>query len=147
MTEDARVARISVGPLRFVVRPSKAPTGLILGLCAAAAGLLGRLLRVDSFKVTLCGFKAMTGIPCPTCGATRCLISVARLDLRTAFEMNPLIFVLGVFLAAWAVTDSILWVRRRSLGLEVQKGWGIPIAIFAAVMAFVNWVHLILVGR
>ena len=40
-----------------------------------------------------CWFRRLTGIPCPTCGATRCAMSLAHGDLVGAWRQNPLIFI------------------------------------------------------
>jgi hypothetical protein len=43
-----------------------------------------------------CPFKAYTGLPCATCGGTRALAALCRLDFLGAIRFNPLV-VLGVF--------------------------------------------------
>lgn len=45
-----------------------------------------------------CPFLYFFGIPCPGCGMTRALLSVAKLDLKAAFYYHPLFFI--VILAA-----------------------------------------------
>jgi hypothetical protein len=41
-----------------------------------------------------CPFKALTGIPCPGCGMTRALLSLAKGDFQGAFHFNPFSFFL-----------------------------------------------------
>lgn len=40
-----------------------------------------------------CWFRRLTGLPCPTCGATRCAMSLLHGDIAGAWRHNPLIFV------------------------------------------------------
>jgi len=56
--------------------------GLILGTL-----LLGLFLILDG---TLCIFKRITGLPCPSCGMTRAFISLINGDINLAFTFHPL---------------------------------------------------------
>src|SRR5207237_5592655 len=40
-----------------------------------------------------CWFRRLTGLPCPTCGATRCAMSIFQGDYIGAFRHNPLIVI------------------------------------------------------
>lgn len=39
-----------------------------------------------------CVFRSLTGIPCPTCGATRAIFSLFTLDIRGYFYYHPMAF-------------------------------------------------------
>ncbi|MDR1631038.1 MAG: DUF2752 domain-containing protein [Oscillospiraceae bacterium] len=52
-----------------------------------------------------CLFRAVTGIPCPSCGMTRAWFAVARLDFRAAFRYHPLFLLAPVLLLF--ITDII----------------------------------------
>ena len=39
-----------------------------------------------------CIFKLITGLECPGCGVTRMCISLLKLDFKSAFQYNPVIF-------------------------------------------------------
>jgi hypothetical protein len=43
---------------------------------------------------TLCLFKRMTGVACPSCGATRALLALLHGEIGNALYINPLGFVL-----------------------------------------------------
>jgi Protein of unknown function (DUF2752) len=50
-----------------------------------------------------CTFREVTGVPCPSCGATRAGLALAQGDFVAAFSYNPL-FVLGLgILFGWSV--------------------------------------------
>ncbi len=50
---------------------------------------------------TLCGFRSLTGLPCPGCGITRSVVCAAHGDLPDALRFHPLgplvLFSLSVF--------------------------------------------------
>ena len=79
-----------------------------------------------------CVFLNLTGIPCPTCGATRCFAALANLDLLGATRFNPLM-VIGILLL-----PVLPFVQQRVLRLE-RRHW---VLLGAAVM--INWVYLCL---
>ena len=69
--------------------------GLIYGTIALLALIAGRFLPVQELMPS-CVFRALTGIPCPTCGATRSLVRLAHGDLSASFGMNPAV-ALAIF--------------------------------------------------
>jgi len=133
--------------IRLVARSSAPPLGAIFGgiglLAAAAVGLL----RLDRIPLTLCVFKGLTGLPCPTCGSTRALGRLFALDFAGALGMNPFTTLVAVLVAGWAVADLALLPRRRALGLEVPKRLGFALRVGALVLVLANWVYLIAAGR
>ena len=133
--------------IRLVARSSAPPLGAIFGgiglLAAAAVGLL----RLDRIPLTLCVFKGLTGLPCPTCGSTRALGRLFALDFAGALAMNPFTTLVAVLVAGWAVADLALLPRRRALGLEVPKRLGFALRVGALVLVLANWVYLIAAGR
>ena len=44
-----------------------------------------------------CPTKAVTGVPCPGCGMTRAALSIARLDVGSAWRFHPLVFAIVPF--------------------------------------------------
>src|SRR5213082_114107 len=76
----------------------------------AAAVLLGAALVPPSWVAAgppLCPFRLLTGLPCPGCGLTRSVVSLAHGDLAAALTFHPLgplliVGLLGVLIAeAW----------------------------------------------
>jgi hypothetical protein len=133
--------------VRLVARPGSPPLGLVffgIGLLAAAA--VG-LLRLDRLPLTLCVFKGLTGLPCPTCGSTRTLGRLFALDFAGAWSQNPLATLGAVAVAAWGLADLALLPRRRALGLEIAPRLGPALRWGALVLFLANWVYLIAAGR
>ena len=89
-----------------------------------------------------CLFEAVTGLPCPTCGATRSALALSRLDLAEAVAINPLAalaalaFVLGGFVAGVAA------LAGRSVPIRAPAGGVLRLLALLAVAA--NWGWLLL---
>jgi hypothetical protein len=134
-------------PLRLVARPGAPPLGLVFG----AIGLLGAaavwLLRFDRLPLTLCLFKGLTGLPCPTCGSTRTLGRLVALDFAGALAMNPLATAGAAVVAAWALADLALLPGGRALGVEVAPRLARALRWGALVLFLANWAYLLTSGR
>lgn len=91
----------------------------------------------------VCWMRVLTGIPCPGCGSTRCLIALARFDIAQAFRFNPMTFTAFVVLIAW----FLLWTveqcfRRQWLAIAYQKIQRLPLAVIVPVIVVANWIYL-----
>lgn len=91
-----------------------------------------------------CLFRAVTGIPCPTCGGTRAFLALARFDVPAALAWNPL-----VTLAALVFVLGGLVALARALGGRGVPGGAPPRWVGgAAALAFAaNWAFVIVTGR
>jgi hypothetical protein len=98
---------------------------IAFGALAAAMGIRGLgWLAPYLPPLPACPLKTLTGIPCATCGLTRCLFALGQGHLREAFHWHPAaVLLLGLlpFLAAWDL-------RRAQLGrpyppLPSGLGW------------------------
>jgi hypothetical protein len=134
------LARLSAPPGAF-------PVGaLLLGL-GVVAGAAAAMLGLDRLPVAICYFKALSGLPCLSCGGTRAVAELARLDPAGALAMNPLATLAGLALIPWGLGDLLLWLRGRALRLSVAPAlrpalrWGLMAALV------LNWAYLIAAGR
>ncbi|GGF27948.1 DUF2752 domain-containing protein [Echinicola rosea] len=100
---------------------------------------------------TVCLVKNFTGLPCPSCGITRAIISIIQGDFNGAFFSNPLGFVvaLGLLIGpAWLLFDvftgkSALWKSYQRFEIWLRN----PVrAIPLAVLVLINWVWNIYKG-
>jgi hypothetical protein len=92
----------------------------------------------------LCILKHVTGIPCPSCGSTRSVISILHGDYVQALQWNPLGFLLItllIVLPAWifydfiAKKDSLIQFYISSENRFKQK----KIAIPSFILLGLNW--------
>jgi hypothetical protein len=123
------------------------PLGAIFGAMGLLAAGAVSLLHLDRIPLTVCVFKGLTGLPCPTCGSTRALGRLFALDFAGALAMNPFTTLVAVLVAGWALADLALLPRRRVLDLEVPKRLGFVLRVAALVLFLANWVYLIAAGR
>lgn len=129
-----------------------APLGrLPLGAIFGAIGLLGTaavgVFHLDRLPFSVCFLKALTGIPCPTCGSTRAVGCLAHGDLPGAFGMNPLATLAFLALVPWAMADLALLTRGRALGVSASPRTGHVLRVAAVVAVLANWAYLIAAGR
>jgi hypothetical protein len=123
------------------------PVAAILGGGLILVGAVASLLHLDRWGLPLCVFKATTGFPCLTCGATRAVVRLASLDIPGALAMNPAVALAFLVLVPWAIVDGVLALRGRSLVLEVGPGLGRTLRWVAVPVLIANWAFLIAVGR
>lgn len=115
---------------------------LTWGALALTAVLLAPLATDLAPLLPGCLFRELTGLPCPTCGATRAALALTRLDLAGAIAFNPLatlgalVFILG---GAAAAGGSL---AGRPLREPPLAG---PALRWAAVVALAaNWAWILL---
>jgi hypothetical protein len=72
---------------------------LALGLLASAALLFGGAWALRTLSITLpaCPMKTHLGIPCATCGLTRCVLALRDGHWAEAFHWHPIAVLLGLF--------------------------------------------------
>lgn len=91
-----------------------------------------------------CLFRKITGMPCLACGGTRCVRSLAGLDITAAFAYSPLVAAVALGAAAWSLWAVIARMRGDALRLRLvtdargslQLRWAIGGALV------LNWIWL-----
>ena len=145
--------------VRLTVYPEKAG-GFDAGLTYAFMAVLSILIAKSYFIVMdnvfsfggkgmpLCPMKAVTGIPCLTCGATRCASALAGFDFLLAIHMNPLVFGLFLFVIAWGVWSLLArFIPSLRVVIVIPRPlWVAMVALLVALAGF-NWAYLIIDGR
>lgn len=88
-----------------------------------------------------CPFLALTGCPCPGCGATRALIQVAQGNLVAALHWNPLAAVGGGVAVGYNVYAAVVLACRlrrvRPVKLGPAELQGMRVGVLGAVLG--NW--------
>jgi hypothetical protein len=123
---------------------------------ACAAGYIWLMLTYHrtvslSLEPGVCLFKRVTGIPCPSCGSTRSVLSFLKGDVVDAILWNPfgILLMLILFVSPlWIIYDVIS--RKDTLSrfynrteLFFKRTW---IAIPAILLVLLNWVWNIAKG-
>ena len=98
----------------------------------------------ETGKVPLCLFHLVTGIPCPSCGSTRSILSLLHGDLTGSLYWNPIGWLLLsalILFPCWILADSItgkdsffrFYLRAEQC---LKKKW---ILIPAILLVAINW--------
>ena len=91
-----------------------------------------------------CNFRALFGIPCFTCGATRSAVALLSGDVSAAWFWNPLAVVAMLAIALFDLYALGVLVSRAPR-LRVSFGrlkWPLLVLGFAAIG--LNWIYLLL---
>lgn len=77
------------------------------------------MLMVYNFLFgTVCIFKAIFGIPCPSCGMSRAWIEILNNNYKLAFHYHPLFWIVPVIVFLFLFKEKIsnkIWVLILSL--------------------------------
>lgn len=94
---------------------------------------------------TPCLFKNITGIPCPSCGSTRSVLSLVKGNFFNAILINPLGVIIAVsmlLLPLWLLYDLILkkdtlYINYKLFEKTVQVKW---VAVILITLIIANWI-------
>ena len=98
-----------------------------------------------SLLPSVCLFKEVTGLPCPSCGTTRSLLLLMNGEFRASLMMNPFGFLLAaavVVIPLWITSDVLrrsdsfyrCYLRTEQLLLRNK-----PLALCSAAIVALNW--------
>jgi hypothetical protein len=120
----------------------------ILIMLFCMSGYTWLVMHLDSRWANLVGpvclFKKATGIPCPSCGATRSMIALINGDLLKAILWNPVgLLLLGglVIFPFWLLHDlalkknsfHVFYARAEKIITQKQVAWPL------IVLILLNW--------
>ena len=95
---------------------------------------------------SLCLFKEITGLPCPSCGTTRSVLLIVNGRFWEAVQLNPLGIILGlalVIIPFWIAFDlfkggdSFFRKYKWMEHLFAQEKW---VSVSAVILLVVNWI-------
>lgn len=82
-----------------------------------------------------CLFKSITGYDCPFCGAQRIIITLLEGDLKTAFLINPFIFIVSPYLLLIVLCIFGIIPDESRLKKALYSKWSIA----AAGILTISW--------
>jgi len=105
----------------------------------------------ENKSVDICLIKHATNIPCPSCGSTRSVISLAEGRFTDALQINPLGYLIAIIMILtpiWILTD--LFTKKETLLKSYQKietylrkpQYAIPLI----ALVIINWIWNITKG-
>ncbi|HLA79352.1 MAG TPA: DUF2752 domain-containing protein [Vicinamibacteria bacterium] len=145
----ARVPGADRSELRFrlLAQAGATPLGAIFAAIGVAGAMAVGWLHLDHLPFTVCSLKALTGIPCFSCGGTRALGRLFAFDLGGALAMNPLMTLGGLGIAIWGLADLALLPWGRAVRVQVPPMVARVLRIAIVVALVLNWVFLVVAGR
>jgi hypothetical protein len=123
--------------------PAKAGAEGLWLVVIAAAGVVAAAWMWSPLPTPPCLFHTLTGLPCPTCGGTRCLRALLAGDLVAALRWNPLValgFAATAGYGLYAAAVVALRLPRIRLAVSQTEAWSLRAAVFAALAA--NWIYV-----
>ncbi|NDI99164.1 DUF2752 domain-containing protein [Flavobacterium sp. LaA7.5] len=120
---------------------------ITLGLTAGYSWLAYILLRETPKhnNMPVCFFKNITGIPCPSCGNTRSVLTLMKGNIKDAVLINPLGLIVAAILLVfpfWLLYD--LAYKKDTLYksfLRFEKTVkNKHIAVILIVLVIINWI-------
>lgn len=123
-------------------RPSRFPHHVVWPALLAS---LFAYLRFGPAAGPACVFRAVTDVPCLSCGGTRAWRALAHLDLPAAFATNPLLAGVGLAAGAYMVgapVMALLGRRPPSLPSRIPRA----ASLAALGLAAANWIYLVRAG-
>jgi hypothetical protein len=119
---------------------------VLLALAGAGAGAAVALAPRFAPFVPACPFHAWTGLPCPSCGATRAVLALAAGDPGVALALHPLVTV-GLVALAVASVLALPWVAFRGPLPVVASPLPLGrLRLAAAATLAVHWAWLVARG-
>ncbi len=90
------------------------------------------IVRFTSFGI-LCYIKTFTGYDCPTCGMTRMVMALTRLDFKSAFSYNRFMFISFPFIIAEIIYLTYINESKKNVG-KINKillwGWTVLLVLY-----------------
>jgi len=142
MTSASRVEHASAGTgeARLGLRDYALPVAIAVvwaGLVATAYFLR----EMTGSDIQLCLFRRMTGVPCPTCGSTRAVVSLAQGHPIDALAFNPMMVAGGLSALIWLVVCAVNGPSRRPpWSMRARRwAWVLGVAIVLGNWVWVLW--------
>ena len=123
--------------------PTQIEFGILYGIIALTALAAVRFLPVTAI-LPPCLFNKLTGLPCPTCGATRSIMHLAHGSILSAMAMNPLVafsFVALILYFLYSIITILAGAPRIRIALADSEKNVLRIAAVGIVL--MNWTYLL----
>ncbi len=118
---------------------------LIWLLVTGSAAVLGFSWLALGLPWPTCSFRALTGWPCVTCGATRGALAFLHGEFAEAWRFNPLVF-LGI--CAVIVFDLyalvVLTTRSRRVRVSLPRAGARKVVVaIVLLVGLANWLYVL----
>jgi hypothetical protein len=131
-------------PIR-IYRPEEPAFGAPewFGALGAPLILVARFVPLSRLPGWGCTFRALTGLPCPSCGMTRSFDWLARGRLLDALAVNPIGFALAAFSAVGLLYLLARPLRPPRLSFQLSPRASLALRIGIGAALALNWAFLL----
>jgi hypothetical protein len=147
LPETAAHPAEQAAPGKPTLRVTPPPWWLVASWAAVGLSVLLWLAPLKLGLWPLCLLRTLTGIPCPTCGATHTLMRLFEADLLGAARCNPLIAMLGLAVSATCVVATPLWLANRLPALRPGEKELRLARVLVVLAVAANWIYLLFAAR
>lgn len=126
--------------------PGKLPIGALLMLPLFLMPMGGYFVQENTGDMGICSLKALLGLPCMTCGATRATMRLLYGDLAHAILFQPMMIVVYIGLGLWGGVSFVSFLLDKRVSIELSDKWSIAFKISLAAIPLLNWAYLIAIG-
>lgn len=108
---------------KFTTKVFRTRTSRVILLFVAWFLVREAAIRTSGFEngPILCPLRLITGFPCPGCGGTRAMGAICLGQFDKAWSLNPLTFVICLFLITWAFKITPLYSLARQISAAFQR--------------------------
>jgi hypothetical protein len=90
-----------------------------------------------------CLLRQWTGIPCPACGGTRCLLACSHFQFLKAFYYNPLVFLLSAGICVcFLISLAGNYFNKNWMKVFLEKLSSKACRISFGALILLNWIYL-----
>lgn len=118
---------------------------LVWLVVTVSAAILGVAWLSLHLPWPICTFRALTGLPCVTCGATHASLAFLHGHFGAALRFNPLIFA-GICGVAIFDLYALLVLSTRSRRVRIsfpKRGQRNLVLASLALVGLANWIYLL----
>lgn len=127
-----------------VQNPGEFDHEAVWGSMALALLATAILYPFDRYPLVVCWFHNATGIPCPSCGATRAFVQMIHGHFVEGFAYNPLGAVFFIACAAFVpYAIFAIFAKKRRLRFSLDPRDRIPAVILILLLIAANWAYLV----
>jgi len=117
--------------------------GIIYGGISLVVLIIARTMPVLSLAPS-CVFRALTGIPCPTCGATHAVVYLSHGEVSAAFMMNPLTAVcLIVAFLVFFYSLATLSFNLPKINIMLSSKECTILRVGVIILILIQWAYVI----
>lgn len=104
------------------------------GVLLLSAGILYFIWYQGTGLAVPCFFHVLTGLYCPGCGMTRCMVSLLQLHLTEAFHYHTALFVLSPLLLYLLIYSLYSYIRHGKVHYSRRQNVLLDLCLVALVL-------------